>query len=165
MEDLIIDASSHITEARWKNYCDHIVKVELTLWVNMQDDVDPLIAVSYTHLDVYKRQIKNLTFLSLQIGKKQQHIQNEKIIILLPGNKIILFLTINIVWKSLNKFSSTLLLLKRKRLQVNYPFPSTDLHQKSKVLEPSTIQGCMQKISWFCLNLRLLSFAKKINLD
>ena len=26
-------------------------------------------------------------------------------------------------------FSSTLLLLKRKRLQVNYPFPLTDLHQ------------------------------------
>ena len=40
---------------------------------------------------------------------------------LLPGNKIILFLTITIVSKSLNKFSSTLLLLKRKRLQVNVP--------------------------------------------
>ena len=49
--------------------------------------------------------------------------QNEKLIILLPGNKIILFLTITIVSKSLNKFSSTLLLLKRKKLQVNYPLP------------------------------------------
>ena len=39
------------------------------------------------------------------------------------------YLTITIVWKSLNEFSSTLLLLKRKRLQVNYPFPFTDLHE------------------------------------
>ena len=30
---------------------------------------------------------------------------------------------------------------------------------KSKVLETSTNQGCMQNIIWFCLNLRLLSFA------
>ena len=53
---------------------------------------------------------------------------------LLPGNKIILFSTINIVSKSLNKFSSTLLLLKRKRLLVNYPIPLTDLHQNQKAV-------------------------------
>ena len=51
----------------------------------------------------------------------------KKIIIFLPGNKIILFITITIVWKSLNEFSSTLLLLKRKRLQVNYPVSYTHL--------------------------------------
>ena len=42
------------------------------------------------------------------------------------------YLTITIVSKNLNKFSSTLLLLKRKRLLVNYPFPLTDLHQNRK---------------------------------
>ena len=47
----------------------------------------------------------------------QSFILYSKLIILLPGNKIILFLTITIFSKSLNKFSSTLLLLKRKRLQ------------------------------------------------
>ena len=57
---------------------------------------------------------------------------------LLPGNKITLFSTITIVSKSLNKFSSTLLLLKRKRLQVNYPFPLTDLHHNLQAL--STLQ-------------------------
>ena len=70
----------------------------------------------------------------------------KKILILLLGNKIILFLTITIVWKSLNKFSSTLLLLKRKRLKVNYPFPLTDLHQNQKAL--STLQNTWITLSW-----------------
>ena len=45
MEGLINDALSHVTEAHWKNYCDHIVKVEQTLWDgdNMHDDIEPLI--------------------------------------------------------------------------------------------------------------------------
>ena len=51
--------------------------------------------------------------------------------------------------------------LKYKTLLVNYPFPLTDLHQKTTGLENSTIQGWMQKIIWFCLNLRVLSFAIK----
>ena len=65
---------------------------------------------------------------------------------LLPGNKIILFSTITIVSKSLNKFSSTLLLLKRKKLQVNYPFPLTDLHQNRKSLRPLQFRDVCKKL-------------------
>ena len=65
---------------------------------------------------------------------------------LLPGNKIILFSTITIVSKSLNKFSSTLLLLKHKTLQVNYPVPLTDLHQKQQVLRTLQFRAVCKKL-------------------
>ena len=53
----------------------------------------------------------------------------------MPGNKIILFLTITIGWKSLNEFSSTLLLIKRKRLQVNYPLSLIHIWERERERE------------------------------
>ena len=51
--------------------------------------------------------------------------------------------------------------LDKKMLQVNYPLSLNRSSPKPTSLENSTIQGCKRNIIWFCLNLRLLSFAKK----
>ena len=56
--------------------------------------------------------------------------------------------------------------LDTKMLQVNYPFPLTDLHQNRKSLRPLEFRDVYKKIIWFCMNLRLLSIAiEKITLD
>ena len=74
------------------------------IFFNIVDtNIQTAYSVSYTHLDVYKRQ-------------NQGCLQN------------IIWFCLNLQLLSFAK--KKISLDKKKPLQVNYPFPSTDLHQK-----------------------------------
>ena len=85
--------------------------------------------VSYTHLDVYKR----------------QGTYAKKYLILFE------FAAVIVCQKKIT--------LDKKSVAGKLPLPLNRSSPKTIGLEYSTNQACMLKIIWFCLNLRLLSFA------
>ena len=93
--------------------------------------------VSYTHLDVYKRQIQGCMR--------------------------------NIIWFCLNlrllSFAKKKFPLIKKTVAGKLPLSLNRSSPKTIGREYSVNQGCMQKIIWFCLNLRQLSFAIEKNLQ
>ena len=131
--------------------------------------------VSYTHLDVYKRQhtdrqthrhFSETTFFHVLsvVESESAIISNTIFLSVVQSESAIIsntfFFAITIL-PFLKEYGSKKFPWIKKNVAGKLHLPLNRSSPKPIGLENSIIQGWMQKSSWFCLNLRQLSFAKQ----